>query len=109
MTAMGSGARPASGTWSHSFEEDRDQVLVFRPSATFPFPPSRSPRTCLHFDAGGELTEHVSGADDRPRVRPGRWSAMGRNRYAYAAEGAAPERVIEIVEASPELLILRLL
>ena len=30
-----------SGSWTHSFEEDADGIEVYRPTATFVFPPSR--------------------------------------------------------------------
>ena len=60
------------GSWTHSFEEDIDGVEVYRPTATFAFPPSRRGRTVLQFSLGDDQIVSVaamqSGLDDRPRA-----------------------------------------
>lgn len=60
------------GSWTHSFEEDIDGIEVYRPSATFAFPPSRRGRTVLQFSVGDDqiasVTALQSGPDDRPRA-----------------------------------------
>jgi hypothetical protein len=101
-----------SGSWTHSFEEDADGIEVYRPTATFAFPPSRKGRKVLEFGAPagamaqGEatLTSMAPGPDDRPRaglVTPLRPLGMGR--YALGDASGAQD-VIDIVEATPEVL-----
>ena len=108
MNAMNQGASRPSGSWTHSFEEDEAGLLVYRPTATFAFPPSRGARETFVFGAGGEVTELTVGPDDRPRASPaGLFEPLGMNRYAAAGMPGAPERVIEIVEATAEILKVR--
>ena len=105
MSAMDQSAAPPSGSWTHSFEEDEPGgVLVYRPTHSFAFPPTRAGRDTIVFGAGGELTEHAQGPDDRMQAKPGRWIARGMNRFALAE---APERAIEIIEAGAEVLKIR--
>ena len=79
-----------SGSWTHSFEEDADGIEVYRPTATFAFPPSRKGRKVLEFGAGtgsmegGEatLTSMAPGPDDRPLAGPStRLRPLGMGRY----------------------------
>ena len=102
-----------SGSWTHSFEEDADGIEVYRPTATFAFPPSRKGRKVLEFGAPagamaqGEvtLTSMAPGPDDRPRAAPAApLQPLGMGRYALASTPAAPREVIEIVEATPQVL-----
>lgn len=101
-----------SGSWTHSFEEDADGIEVYRPTATFPFPPSRKGRKVLEFGggtgslAGGEasMTSMAPGPDDRPRAGPvARLRPLGMGRYAVDA-AAGEQGVIDIVEATPDVL-----
>ncbi|MFZ4873466.1 hypothetical protein ACL9RI_00125 [Janthinobacterium sp. Mn2066] len=98
-----------SGSWTHSFEEDGAGIEVYRPTATFVFPPSRKGRKVLDFDAAangaGMLTSMVPGPDDRPRAGPATaLIPLGMNRYALAGTPEAPQEVIEIVEAATDIL-----
>ncbi len=106
------GALP-EGSWTHSFEEDADGIEVYRPTATFAFPPSRKGRKVLEFGtdngamagASATLTSMASGPDDRPRAAPAApLQPLGMGRYALAGTPAAPREVIEIVEATPQIL-----
>ena len=101
-----------SGSWTHSFEEDVDGIEVYRPTATFAFPPSRKGRKVLEFGAdtgameGGEasMTSLSPGPDDRPRAGPlTRLLPLGMGRYALAG-ASGPQEVIDIVEATPDVL-----
>lgn len=101
-----------SGSWTHSFEEDADGIEVYRPTATFAFPPSRKGRKVLEFGAPagtmaqGEatLTSMAPGPDDRPRAGPvTRLVPLGMGRYALSDAGGAQD-VIDIVEATPDML-----
>lgn len=108
MNAMDQGSAPLGGSWTHSFEEDEAGLLVYRPTATFAFPPSRGGRDAFVFGEGGEVTELTIGPDDRPRASPaGPLKPLGMNRYAAGGTPGAPERVIEIVEATAEILKVR--
>ena len=40
------------GSWTHSFEEDQGDVLVYRPTHAFAFPPARRGRETLEFGEG---------------------------------------------------------
>jgi len=98
-----------SGSWTHSFEEDSAGVEVYRPTATFAFPPSRKGRKVLDFDAAangaGMVTAMAPGPDDRPLAGPAAMLIpLGMNRYALAGTPEAPQDVIEIVEAGPDIL-----
>jgi hypothetical protein len=99
-------AAPATGSWTHSFEEDEGDVRVYRPSASFTFPPARAPRETLELHAGGNLTVHGPGPDDRPRASQGNWSTLGANRLRLSPAGAT-DQDIEVIEATPEILKLR--
>ena len=108
MTAMDQGAAPPSGSWTHSFEEDEPGgVLVYRPTHSFAFPPPRAGRDTIVFGEGGELTEQSPGPDDRPRATPGRWVAVGMNRFALGGTAEAPQRAIEIIETRSDVLKIR--
>jgi len=106
MKTMHQGDAPISGSWTHSFEEDRGDVLVYRPTESFAFPPARG-RETLEFGEGGELFERTPGPDDRPRDTVGRWTALGMNRFRLGTTANSPGRVIEVVEHTPEILKIR--
>ena len=95
------------GNWTHSFEEDQGDVLVYRPTHAFAFPPARRGREMLEFGEGGELTELTPGPDDRPRAAAGRWTELGMNRFRLGGTADAPGQIIEVVEHTPEILTIR--
>lgn len=78
-----------SGTWAHSFEEDEGDIQVYRPRATFPFPPSRRGRETLEFDPAGRASAAMPGPDDK--MRP---------------QMAAP--AFDVIEAGPDILKIRI-
>lgn len=94
------------GSWTHSYEEDQGNVLVYRPTHSFAFPPARG-RETLEFGEGGKLIEWRPGPDDRPRDTAGRWTALGMNRFRLGGTADAPGRVIEVVMHTPEVLKIR--
>lgn len=102
-----------SGSWTHSFEEDAAGIEVYRPTATFAFPPSRKGRKVLDFDVATDamesgaatVTTMAPGPDDRPRAGPtAMLLPLGMNRYALGGTPEAPQDVIEIVEAASDIL-----
>ena len=91
------------GTWTHSFEEDDAGTEVYRPTETFPFPPSRRGRERLTFD-DDQVVVSVPGPDDR--LRPGATlGRLGPRRFGEAAESGPAG--FEIVQATPEILRIR--
>lgn len=63
--------------WTHSREEDRADILVYRPK-DYPFPPARG-REGLEFRENGEFIRYQIGATDRSLAVPGRWSIQNTN------------------------------
>lgn len=107
MATMDQGAAP-TGSWTHSFEEDEATALVYRPTHSFAFPPSRRGRDSLEFSPDGSLTAQAPGPDDRPRATAaGQWRALGMNRFGVGGMPGAPEQVLEILEATAEMLKVR--
>jgi hypothetical protein len=90
----------------HSHEEDQGDVLVYRPTNAFAFPPARG-RDSLVFGEGGQLTEHMPGPDDRAQASSGGWTPLGMNRYRLEGSNNAG-RVIEVIEHTPEILKIRM-
>lgn len=94
-----------TGSWTHSFEEDESGgVLVYRPTHSFAFPPTRAGRDMLVFGASGEISQLEPGPDDRPRPGSAHWKALGMNRFA---PDSGPGPTIEVVQAQPDLLKIR--
>lgn len=92
------------GSWTHSFEEDEAGVEVYRPTATFAFPPSRKGREVLRFatqdDGEPGVTSLLPGPDDRPRAAPAdTLRALGQGRYALG-----DHKELDIIEATPDIL-----
>lgn len=73
-----------AGSWIHSWEEDTDDVTVYRP-ADHPFPPSRG-REGYEFLPGGALIYHGIGPADGPTNEPGRWEMVAPNQVAVTIE-----------------------
>lgn len=96
---------PIQGSWTHSSEEDEGDVLVYRPTQSYAFPPARG-RDALVFGEGGQLTTAMPGPDDRPLSTAGSWQPLGMNRYKLEGEGGV-SRVIEVVEHTDDVLKIR--
>lgn len=102
------GVLPA-GSWTHSFEEDADGVEVYRPTASFAFPPSRRGRAVLEFSGNtgrpASLTTIDAGPDDRPRMASaGLLVPLGGGRHALESAPGKRQTVLEIIEATPAIL-----
>jgi hypothetical protein len=84
-------ARPPAdgGAWAHSFEEDEGDIRVYRPRATFAFPPSRRGRETLEFDPSGRASAGMPGPDDK-----------------MAPQSAIPG--FDVIEAGPDILKVRM-
>ena len=99
-------AESLAGSWTHSREEDEGDLQVYRPTHGFAFPPGRRGRETLEFDATGHMVHGTPGPDDR-QSRTG-LTSLGMNRYRIDG-GQTPGQIIEIVQAQPGLIKLRML
>ncbi|MDC6171082.1 hypothetical protein [Paucibacter sp. XJ19-41] len=100
-------AAPPGGDWAHSFEEDQGDLRVYRPVASFVFPPARRGRAHLSFDADGQMTQQLPGPDDRLELVS--CSPLGMNRFRMAGGAGQTACTLELVEAAADKLVLRLL
>ena len=94
-----------TGAWTHSFEEDEGDLLVFRPSMSFSFPPSRRFRETLVFE-GDSVTSGMPGPDDRTQHSSGSITVLGNNLFRFE-EGERSGQVFEMVEVNSDRLVLR--
>jgi hypothetical protein len=94
------------GSWTHSSEEDEGDILVYRPTESYAFPPARRGRDTLVFSQGGQVSNYMPGPDDRPREVSGSWQPLGMGRYKLEGAGGNA-RVIEVVEHTPDVLKIR--
>jgi hypothetical protein len=90
--------------WGHSFEEDHDDVRVYRP-AEYDFPRARG-RDGIEFRPDGSYIDWVVGPGDAGEPRGGRWRLEGDGRIRVTS-AADQERVVEVVSVSPDRLELR--
>jgi hypothetical protein len=92
--------------WVHSHEEDTDTEMVFRP-ATFNFPRSRG-RKAFELRQDGTLLESGPGPTDRPLQTEGTWKVEDEDRLAfYMAQKAEPQRVMRILSADKDRLVVK--
>ena len=101
---MEQGVVPA-GTWTHSFEEDNGDELVFRPSQSFQFPASRRFRETLAFD-GNTVVTGMPGPDDRTRHASNSMTPLGGNLIRFD-DGDRAGQVFELVEVNGDKLTMR--
>ena len=87
--------------WTHAFEEDDAEGMVYRP-ADADLPLSRRPRAGLALFPDGTAHLLVPGPDDRPRPRDAAWRDE-----AGEVVIATPEGDYRVVAWSPDRLVLR--
>ena len=103
-TSGGAGpTEPVVGRWGHSFEEDHDDVLVYRPS-DYDFPRARG-RDGLEFRPDGTFVDWAIGRADANVARDGVWSAASGVVRVTLDSGSS--RLLRVVEARPDRLELR--
>jgi hypothetical protein len=93
-----------AGRWTHSFEEDHDDIAVYRPS-DHDFPRARG-RDGIEFSTDGSFTEWAVGRGDAREPIPGRWRAAETNSVAVNTEQGG-EQVLEVVHLAPDRLEVR--
>jgi len=90
-------------SWTHSHEEDVDDLMVFRPSGT-DFPPSRG-RMSFDLGATGVARSGGPGPDDRRITVEGTWNLDG-NLLTLRMPGQAEQR-FEITSLDNKRLVVR--
>lgn len=97
---MGTGAAGMSvseeqllGRWGHSFEEDHDEIVVYRPG-DYAFPRARG-RDGIELRADGSLVDWAVGSGDAADPRPGTWRLAADDRILLR-DAAGAERVITV-------------
>lgn len=92
--------------WGHSFEEDRGNIIVYRP-ADYNFPRARG-RAGIEFLADGKFIDWTIGPADRRRGINGKWHLIGSG-YVHISfeENKRPPRVIEILQCDTGILKIR--
>jgi hypothetical protein len=102
MPDAGSGV---TGRWLHSFEEDHDDVLVYRP-ADHDFPRARG-RDGIEFGPDGSFVDWAVGRGDASEAVPGRWRTADAGGALEVTTERGGELVREIVSAAPDRLEIR--
>jgi hypothetical protein len=92
-----------AGPWLHSHEEDSTSETVYRPK-DYALPPARG-RKGLELKASGQYTEQGFGPTDR-RVESGRGSWKLQGHELVLTDAAGHERRKQVLEASPQRLVL---
>ena len=94
-----------TGRWMHSFEEDHDDVLVYRPP-DHDFPRARG-RDGIEFGADGSFVEWAVGRGDAQEAVPGRWRPAGEAETLQVTTDRGSEQVLEVLSVQPDRLELR--
>ena len=95
---------PPHGRWMHSFEEDHDGILVYRP-ADYPVPRARG-RAGIEFRPDGTYVDWAIGRGDANEARPGRWEPASDASVRVSTAGG-DEHVLQVVVAEPDRLEVR--
>ena len=93
-------------TWQHSYEEDVEDVRVYRPSG-FNFPPTFF-REAMTFKRNGEFLLTVPGPADVPELIVGTWQAETSNQIRVRFERNQREPfTLQIISIDQEVLKVR--
>jgi hypothetical protein len=93
-----------AGRWMHSFEEDRGDVLVYRPP-DHDFPLARG-RDGIEFAPDGSFVEWAIGRGDAGQAVPGRWRTADGDAVEVATDSGGGQ-VLEILQVAPDRLEIR--
>ncbi len=92
--------------WTHSFEEDTDGVIVYRP-VEYDFPLARG-RRGIEFRPDGVFIDWEIGSTDASHGINGRWKVEGPGNVLVSFEGNFREsRILEILQCDAGILKVR--
>ncbi|GIM29980.1 hypothetical protein CPJCM30710_26460 [Clostridium polyendosporum] len=86
--------------WRHSFEEDKDDIMVFRPEP-FNFPPSRG-RSGMEFRHDGTFIKTNIGSADVNEVSKGQWQMKNSHNLQVSVD--EDKQNLEIIECENNIL-----
>lgn len=89
--------------WCHSFEEDKDDVIVFRPES-FNFPLSRG-RSGMEFRYDGTFIKTNIGSTDKNEELKGQWQIKDSHNLQVSID--KDKQSLEIVKCENNLLKVR--
>ena len=90
--------------WVHSYEEDTDQEMVFRPGS-YAFPPARG-RKSFELAPDGSASLSGIGPDDRATRTSGEWKLDEANRLLLRSSGATTS-ALQVLRVEPGKLVVR--
>ena len=96
-------------TWLHSYEEDEDNIQVYRPN-TYDFPPSRG-RTGFALEREGVAKQYVIAPADGLEEHLGLWEYKDKNTVLVHIQGNGhPEQryTMEVVSLKENVLKVRI-
>jgi len=89
--------------WHHSFEEDKDDIIVYRPEK-FNFPPARG-RSGIEFKPNGTFIQTSIGSTDANQSLKGQWKMKNSHNLHVAVDGN--KQNLEIIEYKDDILRVR--
>lgn len=92
--------------WVHSWEDDREDIQVYRPSS-YQFPPSRG-RDGFELKPNGEFILSGPGPTDRPQSMTGTWTMQAEHQIKIQVPVWGNEgRIMELVSCADAMLKIR--
>jgi hypothetical protein len=88
--------------WTHSFEEDTENEMVYRPDG-FPLPRSRG-RVQFQLQEDGKVRGMQIGRNDAPDEVAGSWNLEDKNLEFSYNDGSS--ELYSLIEVTPEKLVL---
>ncbi len=88
--------------WIHSYEEDTEDVQVFRPS-DYKFPRARG-RYGFEIKEDGEFIQYRIGPTDRPEKVLGRWKAEGKDKISVSFDDKEMSYTINVISCTSDVL-----
>lgn len=92
--------------WRHSFEEDHDDIEVYRPD-DFDFPPARG-RGGIEFRDDGTFVEWTPGRADAPEAFEGTWRAEAGEESLEVTAASRGHRAVQVLHVDPQRLEIRI-
>jgi hypothetical protein len=106
VSQSGCSRHVAGVVWLHSFEQDHDGMLFFRPRS-FAFPPSRGPRDGILLRRDGNFVRYGIGAGDAGSSKTGRWGWVGTGVFELVYSRPTGRTAFQIVSCARDELVLR--